>query len=164
MRRCALGLVVAFALVAGACQGTLGGVGGARVSAMPTPLGGDRLAPPEFFASGRANNGCDEALAGPAARGPVVIAVAGGQVGDRFQPRCVIVTAGTRVVFQGDLAVHPLTGGAVVAGEAYRDPSSTVPYASAGTEATFVPLEPGVYPFFCQVHWVLGMSGAVIAR
>ncbi len=155
---------LALALAVSACQpGVSANVGGAP-AAMPTPLGGERQAPPGLFASGRANNGCDDAAAGLLSRSPVTIAVAGGQLGDRYQPRCVSVAVGTRVVFLGDLALHPLAGGAVVDGEAYRDPSSAVPYASAGSQAAFVPLAAGVYPFFCQVHWVLGMSGAVIVR
>lgn len=153
------GLLAGIAIVASACVPPASE--GTSPPAMPTPLGGERPAPPGLFASEGARNGCDVAL--PTSDGPVLINFGGG-VGERYRPRCVAVEVGSRVVFQGDLALHPLTGGVVAGGEAYRDPSSDVPYVSAGLEAAFVPLRPGVYPFFCQVHWVLGMNGAVIVR
>lgn len=128
---------------------------------MPTPLGGGQPAPPGLFTSGRADNGCGDAARVPVAQRPVVVAF-GGQVGEHYRPRCVVVEVGTRVVFRGDLEQHPLTGGAAVDGEIYRDPASPIPYVATGPEAAFVPLSPGIYPFVCQVHWAIGMTGAII--
>ncbi len=128
---------------------------------MPTPLGGGNPAPTGLFASGRADNGCGDVSRVPVAQRPVVVAF-GGQVGEHFRPRCVVVEVGTRVLFSGDFEKHPLTGGAAVDGNIYRDPESPIPYVATGTEAAFVPLAPGTYPFVCQVHWAIGMTGAII--
>ncbi|MFN8638541.1 MAG: hypothetical protein U0360_03585 [Dehalococcoidia bacterium] len=128
---------------------------------MPTPLGGGNAAPAGLFDSGRADNGCGDVSRVAAVQRPVVVSF-GAQVGEHFRPRCIVVEVGTRVVFRGDLEQHPLTGGAAVDGQIYRDPSSPIPYVATGTEAAFVPLASGIYPFVCQVHWAIGMTGAIV--
>lgn len=130
---------------------------------MPTPLGGVHQPPPGLFEGPAARNGCDDIPLALSPDGPVVISF-GGSVGERYSPRCVRVRVGTRIEFRGDLASHPMAGGVVFEGIAYRNPASEVPFTKAGTEATFVPLRPGVYPFFCQIHWVLGMRGSIIVE
>ncbi len=130
---------------------------------MPTPLGGAHEPPPELFESPAARNGCDDVPLALPPEGPVVISF-GGVVGERYSPRCTLAEVGTRIEFRGDFAAHPMAGGVVFEGAAYRDPQSEVPYTKAGTEAGFVPLHPGVYAFYCQIHWVLGMRGSVIVE
>jgi plastocyanin len=128
---------------------------------MPTPLGGEREPPAGVFEDPAL--GCDPSALVQAEASPVEI-VFGGPAGERYRPRCVLVPAGTRVIFRGEFSSHPLAGGVVRDGQAYRDPSSQIPFTGVGTEAAFISVESGVYPFFCQVHWVIGMRGAVIVR
>lgn len=133
------------------------------VGLMPTPLGGVREPPPGVFEGPAARNGCDDVPLALPPEGPVVVSF-GAPAGERYSPRCVLTGAGTRIEFRGDFATHPMAGGVVFEGAAYRDSASEVPYTKAGTEATFVPLHPGVYAFYCQIHWVLGMRGAIIVE
>ncbi|MSP21864.1 MAG: hypothetical protein EXR66_02410 [Dehalococcoidia bacterium] len=109
-------------------------------------------------------NGCAPGIAehsaGDAQAGEVTVAF-GLPVGDRYRPRCVTVEVGRAVRFMGAFGRHPMTGGAVLEGLPVRDPFSPLPFTNAGTEAVFRPDRPGVYPYFCQVHWVLGMSGVI---
>ncbi|MCC6237784.1 MAG: hypothetical protein IT299_09455 [Dehalococcoidia bacterium] len=130
---------------------------------MPTPLGGVHEPPRGLFEGPSARDGCDDVPLALPPEGPVVISF-GGFVGERYSPRCVLVEVGTRIDFHGDFAMHPMAGGVVFEGAAYRDPSSELPYTKAGSEAVFVPLHPGVYSFYCQIHWVLGMRGSVIVE
>jgi plastocyanin len=111
-----------------------------------------------------ATNGCAPGTAVADAQDPVtgLVEIAfGGGTGDRYRPRCVVIEVGGAVRFAGDFGVHPFTGGAVIDGAPVRDPLSALPYTSAGTEATFRADRRGVYPYYCQVHWVLGMSGVI---
>ncbi len=140
-----------------------GGASSPPVGLMPTPLGGVHEPPPGLFEGPAARAGCEDAPLVPLADGPLVISF-GGAVGERYRPRCATVPLGTRVEFAGDFETHPMAGGVVFEGAAYRDPASELPYTKAGTEATFVPLHSGVYAFYCQIHWVLGMRGAIIVE
>ena len=117
-------------------------------------------------------NGCDpataqapaiDAAAGAVASDAVTVAFGGG-VGERYRPRCVALEVGGAVRFMGDFGLHPLSGGAVLDGAPVRDPLSPLPFTNAGTEAVFRADRPGVYPFYCEVHWVLGMAGVIYVR
>jgi len=110
-----------------------------------------------------AMNGCDPVTAQVITGDNVTIEFGAGN-GERYRPRCVTIGVGEAVHFKGDFARHPMTGGAVLDGEAVRDPLSPLPFVSAGTEAVFRADRPGVYPFYCQSHWILGMNGVVYVR
>ena len=158
-RRCLLVALAALILLVSACTPRTT----PAVGLMPTPLGGVREPPPGLFASTAARNGCDDVPLALPPDGPVVVSF-GASAGERYSPRCVLARVGTRIEFRGDFATHPMAGGVVFEGAAYRDPASEVPYTKAGDLAAFVPLRPGVYSFYCQIHWVLGMRGSIIVE
>lgn len=88
----------------------------------------------------------------------------GGAVDLRYRPRCLTIEVGDAVRFLGDFALHPMAGGAILEGAPVRDPRSPLPYANAGEEAVFRADRPGVYPYYCQVHWIVGMNGVIYVR
>jgi plastocyanin len=112
-----------------------------------------------------AENGCDPATATDMTGQANVTINFGGTLGLVFVPACLKVTAGTMVTFEGDFTMHVLTGGVVANGVATPDPNSPIkqPATSAGS-AEFTLSTPGSYPFYCAVHYSLGMYGAVYVR
>ncbi len=128
MRRGCLALAAVLVLLASACVAPPEAASSPGL--MPTPLGGAREAPPGLFEGPAARNGCDDPPLALPPEGPVVISFGGG-VGERYSPRCVLVHVGTRIDFQGDFSLHPMSGGVVFDGAAYRDPLSEVPYTKA---------------------------------
>lgn len=88
----------------------------------------------------------------------------GAQDSFAFAPACIIIDADAEVRFSGNFSVHHVVGGVIEDSRAKPDPSSPIPNVSAGNLAPFRPAEPGVYPFYCDVHWPGGMTGVIIAR
>ncbi len=107
-------------------------------------------------------NGCDPLTAEAPAGDEVTVTFGGSDF--RYRPRCLSIAVGDAVHFAGDFALHPMTGGAVLEGVPVRDPRSPLPYSNAGEEATFRADRPGVFPYYCQVHWVIGMNGVIYVR
>jgi plastocyanin len=153
---------IAFLLAALACAVSLACAGSASIARSSMAADAHPTAPAALAALS-AVNGCDPATALAVEGGEATIEF-GGANGERYRPRCVAIKAGEAVHFKGDFARHPMTGGAVIEGEPVRDPFSPLPYTNAGSEATFRADRTGVYPFYCQVHWVLGMNGVVYVR
>jgi plastocyanin len=109
-------------------------------------------------------NGCRAADAQDA-RGVAEVEIAfGGVHGYHYAPACVRVTAGTRIRFRGPFEVHPLGVGALVDGAIRSAPGSPLRETAEGEEATSVLAEPGAYGFFCHMHVVEGMAGAVFVE
>ena len=71
-----------------------------------------------------------------------------------YGPSCLKVTAGTMVTIQGS-AVHPLVG--LTTGSA----NNPIPLGPSTTDQTVTFGTPGFYPFHCNIHFSIGMSGVV---
>ena len=77
-----------------------------------------------------------------------------------YDPACFIVSPGTMVTFSGDFTFHPLRGGVVADGAQTPDPSSPFePGTSTGTSKIFTLSGAGTFPFYCEAHGLIGMSG-----
>jgi plastocyanin len=81
-----------------------------------------------------------------------------------YRPACILVDAGTEVVFSGNFGIHPLQPGAIDG--TTKNPAADSPLSAVtdGDPAAFVLAEAGTYGFYCNIHWALGMKGAVIVR
>jgi plastocyanin len=79
-----------------------------------------------------------------------------------YQPRCARVSAGTTVRFDMSFSCHPTFGGTVVDNEAEMDPTSPIgPWGSGGPyDVTFANV--GEYPYFCDFHYMMGMTGSIL--
>ena len=79
-----------------------------------------------------------------------------------FSPKCIKVSVGTDVVFNGDFSGHPHQGGEVVGGVEIA--TSSGPFAgttSTGLTATFSMTTTGTFPYYCIPHGSGGMNGVV---
>jgi plastocyanin len=65
------------------------------------------------------------------------------------------------VTFNGAFASHPLSGGN---NPPTVDASSPIKQTSTGTTATFAMSTAGTYGFFCDLHYTLGMMGALFVE
>jgi plastocyanin len=83
--------------------------------------------------------------------------------GNNYSPRCIKVTMGTKIRFEGTFANHPLVGGLITAGAEH--PVSAGPFTprtDSGTSKDIVMDDCAAYPFYCDNHGGGGMNGAVI--
>ena len=78
-----------------------------------------------------------------------------------YDPNCARIQAGQSITFNGDLSFHPLVGGQIVGGSEVPDPSSPIGSTSSGTSKTVAFPAAGTYPYYCDSHGYLGMTGAV---
>jgi len=102
-------------------------------------------------------NGCAKATAQDDT-GQASVTITFGVGGYTFSPACLVVSAGTKLVFEGTFSFHPLVGGS----DGVPDAASPFePMTASGTSAEFTVTEPGAYGFYCQIHVGLGMMGAV---
>jgi plastocyanin len=82
-----------------------------------------------------------------------------------YSPSCFKIKKGGKVTFEGAFASHPLSGGTVdSASMMHPDTSSPIKQTSTGTSATFTFPDAGTFGFFCQIHFGIGMDGAVIVE
>lgn len=105
-------------------------------------------------------NGCDPALATDlTGQDPVTISF-----GFFFyDPPCVRVSQGTKVIFNGDFTAHPLAGGKNIGGAKFPDAASPfMPITDAGMSKTFTLLSAGSFAYYCDVHG--NMYGAVFVE
>ena len=86
------------------------------------------------------------------------------QAGLAYGPRCIRIKAGASVKFVSSFAAHPLVGGAVVDGAKVPDPGSPITMTNAGMEATFVFPAAGDFGYYCDIHALGGMSGAIFVE
>lgn len=103
-------------------------------------------------------NNCDPATAADLTG---MAAVPIKQLGLKYDPPCIRVTAGTTVTFTAQFASHPLIGGVVDNGEKVPDPASPIVPTAMGTEAAFTLADAGAYGYYCDNHALAGMSGAI---
>jgi len=104
-------------------------------------------------------NGCDAATATDMT-GMTDVTIT--QEGLAYSPKCIKITAGTNVKFVSSFAAHPLVGG-VVDGTKMPDGASPITPTSTGMEATFV-IPAGDYGYYCDVHALSGMFGAIFSE
>lgn len=111
--------------------------------------------------SGGSVNGCDLDTATDMRSQMQVTVQFGGALGFEYQPACFRVSPGTRVTFSGPFDQHPLVGGEVSGGMKMPDPSS--PFGgptTSGTSKTVTLSAGGTFPFYCNIHALVGMKGA----
>ncbi len=108
---------------------------------------------------GVAINGCDSATATDMT-GMTDVTIT--QTGLMYDPKCIKITAGTNVKFVSAFASHPLVGG-IVDGTKMPDGASPITSTSTGMEATFV-IPAGNYGYYCDLHALSGMTGAIFAE
>ncbi len=119
--------------------------------------------PRSLDASGRIN-GCDPATALDATELDVVEIRFGGLVGYAYDPPCVAVHPGARIVFTGPFDAHPIAAGRVDDGLPTADEASPIRERIEGGELSFSAPTPGLYGYFCNMHVVDGMMGAIVVR
>jgi len=110
--------------------------------------------------SGGMVNACNPNSATDMRGQPAVTVHFGGALGFRYDPACFEVSPGTQVTFSGAFDQHPLVGGEISGGEMMPDPSS--PFdgpTSTGTSKTFMLPVAGTFPFYCNIHGLIGMKG-----
>jgi plastocyanin len=71
-----------------------------------------------------------------------------------YSPACLKVTAGSSVTIEAS-AVHPLSG--LTTGS----PNNPIPAGGKTADQMVTFTTPGFYPFHCDMHFSLGMSGVV---
>ncbi len=98
--------------------------------------------------------------------GQAEVAIAfGGTDGNNYNPRCVRVSEGTVITFNGDFSLHPFVGGEVVNGvKAQAASGPFVPATSSGMTKDFTASAEGNYGFYCEIHAIGGMNGAVFVE
>lgn len=107
-------------------------------------------------------NGCTPSAAvDMTGQGDVTIAF-GGTLGNRYDPACVTVDAGTTITFSGDsFQIHPLSGGV----DGTIDDTSPIPFETTDIPEASVTLDDaGDYPYFCLAHVGVGMEGVIYVR
>jgi plastocyanin len=72
----------------------------------------------------------------------------------KYSPACLKVTTGTMVTIQASLT-HPLSG--LTTGSA----NNPIPAGGMTTDQMVTFATPGFYPFHCNIHFSIGMSGVV---
>jgi plastocyanin len=93
-------------------------------------------------------------------------AIAIAQAGLTYTPRCMIVAAGQRVRWEGNLGAHPLAPGHPDDGSAGSADNPIEPKGS-GSVAEFAFERPGTFPYHCTLHAFgagQGMAGVVDVR
>jgi plastocyanin len=89
----------------------------------------------------------------------------GSALGFTYDPACFIVSPGTQVTFSGEFDQHPLVGGDVSMGMKVPDPSSPIGGpTSNGTSKTVMLQTAGTFPFYCDIHALVGMKGAAFVE
>jgi plastocyanin len=109
-------------------------------------------------------NGCDAASVIDYTGDAEVEIRFGEDLGYEYVPRCIRVSVGTRIRFRGDLKSHPVAPGRVVDGSYTFEDTSPIQPTKNGDEATFVFSRPGAFGYWCDVHAVSGMLGAVFVE
>jgi plastocyanin len=115
-------------------------------------------------------NGCDPATAEDhTADANVDVMFGGANPGFKYAPACIRIKAGSKVTFKaagGDFGAHPLTGGEVKNNVATKDPQSPIAETKTLglTMASFNFPAAGTFPYYCEVHYGLGMEGTVFVQ
>lgn len=78
-----------------------------------------------------------------------------------YSPKCIRVSTGTNVTFQGSFGTHPLLGGYVSGGLNPASSGPFVPVTNSGTSKTVAMSTAGTFPYYCTAHALSGMTGVV---
>lgn len=99
-------------------------------------------------------NGCDLSTATDLTGGaPTAVTFANGNF--TYAPKCMKVTQGTVITFNGNFGTHPLMGGTVAGGVATPAASGPfVPVSNTGTTKAFTMSAAGTFPYYCMPHGV----------
>jgi plastocyanin len=82
--------------------------------------------------------------------------------GTAYTPKCALVHAGTMVTFSGSFSTHPLNPGHSPNNmDSNGSPNNPIMATSTGATATFTFATAGDYPFYCAVHFAVGMNGVI---
>ncbi len=115
-------------------------------------------------------NGCDPVTATDLTGMGAVSIDFGGVLGLVYSPKCIKVSAGTEVTFNGSFSSHPLKAGVVQNGAEIADAAGTTPLPTAagglgtGTTATFTMSSAGSFGYYCIPHGTFGMNGAIFVQ
>ena len=107
-----------------------------------------------------AANGCSATFSDRRAQRLLVIDAQQCSVLD-YSPRCAKVAAGTRVEFRIG-SCHPTFPGLVTGNSATIDPASPIGSMTAAGTYTFELNDAGEFPYFCDVHFEMGMAGSIL--
>jgi len=69
-----------------------------------------------------------------------------------YDPKCMRISPGQSVAFNGDFFSHPLVGGEIVGSNEVPDPSSPIGVTSSGTSKSVPFAAAGTFPYFCANH------------
>jgi plastocyanin len=81
-----------------------------------------------------------------------------------WAPNCVTISAGQTVTWNAPFGFHILAPGVAPNMTGTSAPSASpnpIPNVSSGTTASATFTTPGIYGFYCSVHYPLGMVGAI---
>lgn len=89
----------------------------------------------------------------------------GGAAGNAYSPACIKISKNHQITFNGNFTTHPLQGGLVdAAGKPTPDPSSPISETTTGTSKAVNFPASGTYGYYCEVHVVAGMKGAIFVE
>jgi plastocyanin len=111
-------------------------------------------------------NGCDLSNAQDFTNVSSVSIAFGGLLGIIYKPKCIKVSEGTLVTFNGSFLGHPLVAGEVqgnveIPAQAGTTPLPLSPGLNSGSTATFTMAPIGTYPYYCLPHGTFGMNGTI---
>lgn len=142
---------------AGGTGGSTGGSGGSSTTGGTGGTGGSTTS----STGDNLLNGCDVATAEDhTADAETTIGV----TGLKYTPPCIKIKAGNSVKFSATFATHPLVGGVVADNTLTPDAMTPIAKTSTGTEVTFKFPDAGKFGFYCDVHGLSGMMGAVFVQ
>jgi plastocyanin len=81
-----------------------------------------------------------------------------------YAPPCMIVAVGQTVTFEGLFSGHPLEPGLSPSMPRAGSPNNPIPATYDGLEARATFTAPGTYPYYCQMHFMTGMTGVIHVR
>jgi plastocyanin len=139
-------------------MGTTGGTGGTGGSGGSGGSGGGMTT---TSTTADLLNGCDPATAEDHTADATTTV---NQSGLAFAPQCIRIKAGSSVKFVDNFVSHPLVGGTVANGAKMPDANSPIKMTNSGTEATFMFPDVGKYGYYCDIHALSGMVGAVFVE
>lgn len=113
-------------------------------------------------------NGCTEEMFVDRTAASASRAVGFGGVGGSgsldYSPKCILVAAGQTVTFNGAFDAHPLSPGSTPSLRTAGSANNPVRRTSTGSTVTVTYPTAGTYPYFCEAHYAVGMTGVVRVR